>query len=72
LNSTNLHVNPFLIPQGPNNQLITNISFTFGMTDFKVGHLVMKNDLSDRYEVPDEVFGPTTLNPTMRMEMLGF
>lgn len=44
------------------------------MTDYKVGHLVMRdaNISSKRYEVPDEIFGRTNLNPTMRMEMLGF
>jgi hypothetical protein len=42
------------------------------MTDFKVGRLVMRNALAPRYEIPDEVFGASTLNPTMKMEMLGF
>lgn len=65
-------IDPHTIPQGENNKLVTNMSFTFGMTDYKVGHLVMKDDLSKRYEVPDEVISQAKLNPTMRMEMLGF
>lgn len=70
--AADLKVDPFLIPQGVNNKLVQNVTFTFGMTDFKVGHLVMRDATAKRYEIPDEVFGPTILNPTMRMEMLGF
>ena len=67
-----LEIDPTTIPQGRNNMLIKNISFTFAMTDYKVAHLMMKDANAIRYEVPDEVLAPTKFNPTMRMEMLGF
>lgn len=42
------------------------------MTDYRIGHLVLKDANSTRYEVPQEVIPQAVLNPTMRLEMLGF
>jgi hypothetical protein len=42
------------------------------MTDFKVGHLVMTDGAASRYTIPEAAQRNIGLNPTMRMEMLGF
>lgn len=42
------------------------------MTDYKIAYLKMTDAKNARYHVPEWAVPSSDLNPTMRMEMLGF
>jgi hypothetical protein len=42
------------------------------MTDFKVAALELTDADSKRYSIPEDVVKKPGMNPTMRLEMLGF
>lgn len=67
----NLGVNARAIPVGINNQFISNVSFTFGMVDFKVGYLQMTDANSPRYSIPLEAVNGPKPQSQFRLEMLG-
>lgn len=41
------------------------------MTDYKVAALVITDATSTRYSIPDKAALKPTMNPTMRLEMIG-
>jgi hypothetical protein len=65
-------IDPQSIPEGVNNRFIKNISFNFFMTDYKIGYMKMTDAENTRFRIPDDAFTTPGMNPTMRMEMLGF
>jgi hypothetical protein len=42
------------------------------MTDYKIGYMKMTDAENTRFRIPDDAFTTPGMNPTMRMEMLGF
>lgn len=65
-------VNSRGIPVGKNNMFTRNLNFTFAQTQWRVSHLVIKDDESDRYSVPTVAVNNPDDNLDMRLDMTGF
>jgi hypothetical protein len=66
-------MNPRLtIPVGINNKFIDKIAFTFAMNSFKIGYLQMTDASNERYSIPVDSVNKPHLEPSGRLDMLGF
>lgn len=60
------------IETGLNNPLIENIYFEFSMMNYQTGRLLMTDNNTDRYSIPESVVNKPGHDTNMRLEMLGF
>ena len=62
---------PHDFPEGANNKFISNITYEFGMSSFKVGLLTMTDASNERYSIPEVAVNKPSPNPTMKLDMIG-
>lgn len=55
-----------------NNQFVFGLNFTFEMLDYQIARFTLTDDDKERYSIPESVLNKPGVNPTMRLEMLGF
>lgn len=67
-----IKANPRLVPTGPNNRLISNVSFEFGQSDFKTAYLRLDDANHQRYVVPEQAVSRPMNQWSLNLEMVGF
>lgn len=65
-------IKPQTIPLGSNNQVMKNLKFKFEQVDYTVAHMILADNDSDRYEVPEDLVNAKELDVTMKLDMCGF
>jgi hypothetical protein len=54
LNTVTL-LDPRIIPTGDNNEILSEISFEIGQSDFKTSYLILSDNKATRYSIPKSV-----------------
>lgn len=67
-----IKANPRLVPAGPNNQVIANVSYEFGQSDFKTAYLRLDDANQMRYVVPEQAVNRPMNQWSLNLEMVGF
>lgn len=60
------------IPVGANNKFTRTLNFTFSQVQWRVSKLVLTDNDSERFSVPEDVVNKPDMNLDMRLDMTGF
>lgn len=62
---------PKKVPTGPNNQMVKNVSFEFGQSDFRTAYLRLDDGKNSRYTPPSDMVSRPDAQWPMKLDQVG-